>query len=190
MRLSQIKIAGFKSFVDPTKIIFPASITGIVGPNGCGKSNVIDAVRWVMGESSAKHLRGDSMEDVIFSGSSGRKPVGQASVELIFDNSDGRVKGEYAKYNEISVKRIVTRAGQSKYFLNNARCRRRDIADIFLGTGLGPRSYSIIEQGMVSRVIDAKPEELRVIWRKRQGYRNTRSVVVRLKRVFAIRARI
>jgi chromosome segregation protein len=169
MRLNQIKIAGFKSFVDPTKIIFPASITGIVGPNGCGKSNVIDAVRWVMGESSAKHLRGDSMADVIFSGSSGRKPVGQASVELIFDNSDGRVKGEYAKYNEISVKRIATRAGQSKYFLNNARCRRRDIADIFLGTGLGPRSYSIIEQGMVSRVIDAKPEELRVYLEEAAG---------------------
>ena len=169
MRLSQIKIAGFKSFVDPTKIIFPASITGIVGPNGCGKSNVIDAVRWVMGESSAKHLRGDSMEDVIFSGSAGRKPVGQASVELIFDNSAGRVTGEYAKYNEISVKRIATRAGQSKYFLNNARCRRRDIADIFLGTGLGPRSYSIIEQGMVSRVIDAKPEELRVYLEEAAG---------------------
>ena len=169
MRLSQIKIAGFKSFVDPTKIMFPASITGIVGPNGCGKSNVIDAVRWVMGESSAKHLRGDSMADVIFSGSSGRKPVGQASVELMFDNSDGRVKGEYAKYNEISVKRTATRAGQSKYFLNNARCRRRDIADIFLGTGLGPRSYSIIEQGMVSRVIDAKPEELRVYLEEAAG---------------------
>ncbi|MCP3687613.1 MAG: AAA family ATPase, partial [Gammaproteobacteria bacterium] len=167
--MSQIKIAGFKSFVDPTKIIFPASITGIVGPNGCGKSNVIDAVRWVMGESSARHLRGESMEDVIFSGSSGRKPVGQASVELIFDNSDGRVAGEYAKYSEISVKRIATRAGQSKYFLNNARCRRRDIADIFLGTGLGPRSYSIIEQGMVSRVIDAKPEELRVYLEEAAG---------------------
>ncbi len=169
MRLSQIKIAGFKSFVDPTKIIFPASITAIVGPNGCGKSNVIDAVRWVMGESSAKNLRGESMEDVIFSGSSGRKPVGQASVELIFDNSDGRVKGEYAKYNEISIKRTATRAGQSKYFLNNTRCRRRDIADIFLGTGLGPRSYSIIEQGMVSRVIDAKPDELRVYLEEAAG---------------------
>ncbi len=169
MRLSQIKIAGFKSFVDPTKIMFPVKITGIVGPNGCGKSNVIDAVRWVMGESSAKNLRGESMEDVIFSGSSGRKPVGQASVELVFDNSDGRVKGEYAKYNEISIKRIATRAGQSKYFLNNTRCRRRDIADIFLGTGLGPRSYSIIEQGMVSRVIDAKPDELRVYLEEAAG---------------------
>ena len=169
MRLSQIKIAGFKSFVDPTKILFPAAITGIVGPNGCGKSNVIDAVRWVMGESSARNLRGESMEDVIFSGSSGRQPVGQASVELVFDNSDGRVTGEYAKYNEISVKRIATRVGKSKYFLNNTRCRRRDIADIFLGTGLGPRSYSIIEQGMVSRIIDAKPDELRVYLEEAAG---------------------
>jgi len=162
MRLSQIKIAGFKSFVDPTRILFPSDITAIVGPNGCGKSNVIDAVRWVMGESSAKNLRGESLEDVIFSGSSARKSVGQASVELIFDNSDGRIAGEYAKYNEISVKRLATRAGQSNYFLNNTRCRRRDIADIFLGTGLGPRSYSIIEQGMVGRIIEAKPDELRV----------------------------
>jgi chromosome segregation protein len=169
MRLSQIKIAGFKSFVDPSRILFPTNITGIVGPNGCGKSNIIDAVRWVMGESSAKNLRGDSMEDVIFSGSSSRKPVGQASVELIFDNSEGRVSGEYAKYNEISVKRLATRAGQSKYFLNNTRCRRRDIADIFLGTGLGPRSYSIIEQGMVSRIIDAKPDELRVYLEEAAG---------------------
>ncbi len=169
MRLSQIKIAGFKSFVDPSKIGFPANITAIVGPNGCGKSNTIDAVRWVMGESSARNLRGESMEDVIFSGSSGRQPVGQASVELVFDNSDGRVKGEYAKYNEISVKRIATRVGKSKYFLNNTRCRRRDIADIFLGTGLGPRSYSIIEQGMVSRIIDAKPDELRVYLEEAAG---------------------
>ena len=169
MRLSQIKIAGFKSFVDPSRILFPTNITGIVGPNGCGKSNIIDAVRWVMGESSARNLRGDSMEDVIFSGSSSRKPVGQASVELIFDNSEGRVSGEYAKYNEISVKRQVTRAGQSKYLLNNTRCRRRDIADIFLGTGLGPRSYSIIEQGMVSRIIDAKPDELRVYLEEAAG---------------------
>jgi chromosome segregation protein len=169
MRLSQIKIAGFKSFVDPSKIAFPANITGIVGPNGCGKSNVIDAVRWVMGESSARNLRGESMEDVIFSGSSGRQPVGQASVELVFDNTDGRVQGEYAKYNEISVKRIATRVGKSRYFLNNTHCRRRDIADIFLGTGLGPRSYSIIEQGMVSRIIDAKPDELRVYLEEAAG---------------------
>ncbi len=169
MRLSQIKIAGFKSFVDPTKIQFPENLTAVVGPNGCGKSNVIDAVRWVMGESSAKHLRGESMEDVIFSGSSARKPVGQASVELVFDNADGKVAGEYATYSEISVKRQVTRAGQSKYYLNNSRCRRRDIADIFLGTGLGPRSYAIIEQGMVSRIIDAKPEDLRVYLEEAAG---------------------
>jgi chromosome segregation protein len=169
MRLSQIRISGFKSFVDPSNIAFPANITGIVGPNGCGKSNVIDAVRWVMGESSARHLRGESMEDVIFSGSSGRQPVGQASVELVFDNSDGRVTGEYAKYNEISVKRIATRLGKSQYFLNNTRCRRRDIADIFLGTGLGPRSYSIIEQGMVSRIIEARPEELRTYLEEAAG---------------------
>jgi len=162
MRLSKIKMAGFKSFVDPTTINFPAELTAIVGPNGCGKSNTIDAVRWVMGESSAKHLRGDSMSDVIFNGSSARKPVSQASVELVFDNSDGSLGGEYASYNEISVRRQVGREGGSKYFLNGGRCRRRDIADIFLGTGLGPRSYAIIEQGMISRVVDAKPQELRV----------------------------
>ncbi|MCW8934043.1 MAG: chromosome segregation protein SMC [Gammaproteobacteria bacterium] len=161
MRLSKIKLAGFKSFVDPTTIEFPSNLNGIVGPNGCGKSNTIDAVRWVMGESSAKHLRGASMDDVIFSGSSSRKPVSQASVELIFDNSEGKLEGPYATFTEISAKRMVTRDGQSKYFLNGSKCRRRDIADLFLGTGLGPRSYAIIEQGMISRLIDAKPEELR-----------------------------
>ncbi len=132
-------------------------MTGIVGPNGCGKSNTIDAVRWVMGESSAKNLRGDSMSDVIFNGSTSRKPVGQATVELIFDNSDGGLGGEYAQYAEISIKRQVTRDGQSNYYLNNTRCRRRDITDIFLGTGLGPRSYAIIEQGTISRLIEAMP---------------------------------
>ncbi|CAA6826761.1 MAG: Chromosome partition protein smc [uncultured Thiotrichaceae bacterium] len=162
MRLSKIKLAGFKSFVDPVTIDLTSNLTGIVGPNGCGKSNTIDAVRWVMGESSAKHLRGGSMEDVIFNGSSDRKPVGQASVELVFDNSDASLGGEYAKYAEIGVKRQVSRDGQSKYFLNGSKCRRKDITDIFLGTGLGPRSYAIIEQGMVSRLIEAKPEELRV----------------------------
>ncbi len=161
MRLSKIKLAGFKSFVDPTTIEFPSNLNGIVGPNGCGKSNTIDAVRWVMGESSAKHLRGASMDDVIFSGSSSRKPVSQASVELIFDNSEGKLEGPYASFTEIAAKRMVTRDGQSKYFLNGSKCRRRDIADLFLGTGLGPRSYAIIEQGMISRLIDAKPEELR-----------------------------
>lgn len=162
MRLSKIKLAGFKSFVDPTTLTFPSDLVSILGPNGCGKSNTIDAVRWVMGESSAKNLRGESMTDVIFNGSSGRKPVGQCTVELIFDNSDGTISGEYARYNEISVKRIVNREAQSQYYLNNARCRRRDVTDLFLGTGLGPRSYSIIEQGMISRLIESKPEELRV----------------------------
>ena len=162
MRLKSIKLAGFKSFVDPTTTNFPENLTAVVGPNGCGKSNIIDAVRWVMGESSAKHLRGESMADVIFNGSNARKPVAQASIELIFDNSDATVTGEYGKFNEISVKRQVPRDGQSNYFLNGTKCRRKDIADIFLGTGLGPRSYAIIEQGMISRLIEAKPEELRV----------------------------
>ncbi|MFZ0869905.1 MAG: chromosome segregation protein SMC [Rhodanobacter sp.] len=161
MRLSTIKLAGFKSFVDPTTLHLPSNMIGVVGPNGCGKSNIIDAIRWVMGESAASRLRGDSLTDVIFSGSNSRKPVGQATVELIFDNSDGTIQGEYGQYAEISVKRQVTRDGQSAYFLNGARCRRRDITDLFLGTGLGPRSYSIIEQGMISQIIEAHPEELR-----------------------------
>ncbi|HTI95204.1 MAG TPA: chromosome segregation protein SMC [Rudaea sp.] len=161
MRLTTIKLSGFKSFVDPTVLHLPTNMTGVVGPNGCGKSNIIDAIRWVMGESAPTRLRGDSLSDVIFSGSTGRKPVGTASVELIFDNSDGLVVGEYAKYNEISVRRQASRDGQSQYFLNGARCRRRDITDLFLGTGLGARSYSIIEQGMISEIISAHPDELR-----------------------------
>ncbi len=161
MRLKTIKLAGFKSFVDPTTFHMPSNLIGVVGPNGCGKSNIIDAVRWVMGESSARLLRGESMSDVIFSGSSARKPVGTATVELIFDNSDGTVQGEFASFSEISIKRQVSRDGQSAYFLNGTRCRRRDITDIFLGTGLGPRSYSIIEQGMISQIVEAKPEDLR-----------------------------
>ncbi len=169
MRLSKIKLAGFKSFVDPTTIHLPSNLTGIVGPNGCGKSNTIDAVRWVMGESSAKYLRGTSMDDVIFNGSSARKPVDMASVELIFDNSDGKLGGQYSQYAEISVKRTATRDGQSKYALNGTRCRRRDVADLFLGTGLGPRSYAIIEQGMITRMIDAKPEELRTFLEEAAG---------------------
>jgi chromosome segregation protein len=169
MRLSKIKLAGFKSFVEPTTILFSDVLTGIIGPNGCGKSNVIDAVRWVMGESSAKQLRGDSMDDVIFNGSSARPAVGRASVDLIFDNSDHKLGGQYAQYNEISVRREVTREGQSNYFLNGIRCRRRDIADIFLGTGLGPRSYAIIEQGMISRIIEAKPEDLRIYLEEAAG---------------------
>jgi chromosome segregation protein len=161
MRLSKIKLSGFKSFVDPTTILLPSNLVGIVGPNGCGKSNVIDAIRWVMGESSAKNLRGDSMADVIFNGSANRKPVGTASIELFFDNADGAIGGQFANYGEVSVRRTVSRDGQSQYFLNNVRCRRKDITGIFLGTGLGPRSYSIIEQGMISRLIEAKPEDMR-----------------------------
>ncbi len=161
MRLSKIKISGFKSFVDATEILMPSNLIGVVGPNGCGKSNIIDAVRWVMGETSAKMLRGSDMTDVIFSGSSARKPVGLATVELIFDNSDGLIKGEYAQFNEISVKRQVNRDAQSSYFLNSSKCRKKDITDLFLGTGLGPRSYSIIEQGMISHIVESKPEELR-----------------------------
>ncbi|MVW75608.1 chromosome segregation protein SMC [Pseudomonas xionganensis] len=161
MRLKCIKLAGFKSFVDPTTVSFPSNMAAVVGPNGCGKSNIIDAVRWVMGESSAKNLRGESMTDVIFNGSNTRKPVTQASIELIFDNSDNSLVGEYAAFAEISIRRRVTRDGQNTYFLNGTKCRRRDITDIFLGTGLGPRSYSIIEQGMISKLIEAKPEDLR-----------------------------
>ncbi len=169
MRLTRIKLSGFKSFVDPTTFQLPSRLIGIVGPNGCGKSNLIDAVRWVMGESSAKQLRGESMADVIFNGSSARKPVGQASIELVFDNSEGRLGGAYARYSEIAIRRLLTRDGQSTYFLNGARCRRRDITDIFLGTGLGPRSYSIIEQGMISRVIEAGPDQLRAFLEEAAG---------------------
>ena len=169
MRLKSIKLAGFKSFVDPTTFHLSSNLIGVVGPNGCGKSNIIDAVRWVMGESSARMLRGESMSDVIFSGSNMRKPVGAAIVELIFDNSDGSVQGEYAGYNEISIKRQVEREGQSIYSLNGTRCRRRDITDIFLGTGLGPRSYSIIEQGMISQVVESRPEDLRVFLEEAAG---------------------
>ena len=161
MRLKCIRLAGFKSFVDPTTVNFPSNMAAVVGPNGCGKSNIIDAVRWVMGESSAKNLRGESMTDVIFNGSNTRKPVTQASIELIFDNSDSTLIGEYAAFAEISIRRRVTRDGQNTYFLNGTKCRRRDVTDIFLGTGLGPRSYSIIEQGMISKLIESKPEDLR-----------------------------
>ncbi|MGA1562218.1 MAG: chromosome segregation SMC family protein, partial [Gammaproteobacteria bacterium] len=169
MRLKHIKLAGFKSFVDPTTIPFPSNLVGIVGPNGCGKSNTIDAVRWVMGETSAKQLRGDSMADVIFNGTTSRKPVGAASVELVFDNSEGKLGGQYGAFTEISVKRKVVRDGTSNYYLNGTKCRRRDIMDVFLGTGLGPRSYAIIEQGMISRIVEAKPEDLRLIVEEASG---------------------
>jgi chromosome segregation protein len=169
MRLTKLKIAGFKSFVDPTTVTFPSSLTGIVGPNGCGKSNIIDAVRWVMGEISAKHLRGESMADVIFNGSSARKPLGAASVELVFDNSDGKIGGEYAAYNEVALRRAVSRDGTSDYFINGIKVRRKDITQLFLGTGLGTRSYAIIEQGMISRVIEARPDDLRAFLEEAAG---------------------
>ena len=161
MRLNSIKLSGFKSFVDPTTVTFPSSMSCIVGPNGCGKSNVIDAVRWVLGESSAKNLRSEAMTDVVFNGSSSRKPVSKASVELFFDNKDGRIGGEFSSYSEISVRRSLELDGQSNYYLNGTSCRKKDIIDVFLGTGLGPRSYAIIEQGMISQIVSAKPDEMR-----------------------------
>ncbi len=169
MQLNKIKLAGFKSFVDPTTVLLPSNLVAVVGPNGCGKSNIIDAICWVMGESSAKQLRGELLTDVIFNGSGNRKPIGQASVELVFDNHDGSLGGEYSNYSEISIRRVITRNSDSAYFLNGTRCRRRDVIDIFLGTGLGPRSYSIIGQNMISRLIEAKPEELRVFLEEAAG---------------------
>ncbi|MGE0486535.1 MAG: chromosome segregation protein SMC [Gammaproteobacteria bacterium] len=169
MRITRIKFSGFKSFVDPTTLTLPGNLTGIVGPNGCGKSNIIDALIWVLGESSAKHLRGESMADVIFNGSNTRKPVGQATVEIVFDNTDGTIGGQYAGFGEISIKRTVSRDGVSSYFLNGARCRRKDVTQVFLGTGIGSRGYSVIEQGMISRVIEARPEELRAFLEEAAG---------------------
>ncbi|MBS7405661.1 MAG: AAA family ATPase, partial [Oxalobacter sp.] len=169
MRLTSIKLSGFKSFVDPTVIRINGQRIGVVGPNGCGKSNIIDAVRWVLGESRASELRGESMKDVIFNGTTQRKPAGRASVELVFDNSDGRVAGQWGQYNELAVKRILTREGGSTYYINNLPVRRRDVQDIFLGTGLGPRAYAIIGQGMIARIIEARPDELRVFLEEAAG---------------------
>jgi len=169
MRLKTIKLAGFKSFVDPTTLVLQSNITAIAGPNGCGKSNIVDAIRWVIGESSAKQLRGELLTDVIFNGTTGRKPVGQASIELQFDNSKGSLGGEYAQYNEIAIRREITREGQSQFYLNGTRCRRRDVTDLFLGTGLGPSSYAIIEQGIVSKLIEGKPDELRTYLEEAAG---------------------
>ncbi|MDE2440852.1 MAG: chromosome segregation protein SMC, partial [Betaproteobacteria bacterium] len=169
MRLTKLKLAGFKSFVDPTAVALPGQLVGVVGPNGCGKSNIMDAVRWVLGESKASELRGESMQDVIFNGSTNRKPVSRASVELIFDNSLGRAMGQWSQYTELSVKRLLTRTGQSDYFINNLKVRRKDITDLFLGTGLGPRAYAIIGQGMISRIIEAKPDDLRVFLEEAAG---------------------
>ena len=188
MQLKHIKLSGFKSFVDPTKISFPTNMVGVVGPNGCGKSNVIDAIRWVLGELSAKNLRGESMVDVIFNGSEKRKASGQCSIELLFDNSSAKIGGEYASYNEVSIKRVMTRDAQYDYFINNAKCRRKDVQDIFLGTGLGPSSYAIIEQGMVSKLVSAKPDELRThieeaagVSKYRERRRETESRIKRTK---------
>ena len=169
MRLKEIKLAGFKSFVDPTTVVLPGNRNAVVGPNGCGKSNIVDAVRWVMGESSARQLRGEALTDVIFNGSSSRPPTSLASIELLFDNRDGRVGGDLASYANIAIRRDVARDGQSTYFLNGTRCRRRDVADVFLGTGFGPRSYSIIEQGMISELVEAKPEQLRIYLEEAAG---------------------
>ena len=188
MQLKHIKLSGFKSFVDPTKISFPTNMVGVVGPNGCGKSNVIDAVRWVLGELSAKNLRGESMADVIFNGSEKRKASGQCSIELLFDNSTAKIGGEYASFNEVSIKRVMTRDAQSDYFINKTKCRRKDVQEIFLGTGLGPSSYAIIEQGMVSNLVSAKPDELRThieeaagISKYRERRRETESRIKRTK---------
>ena len=188
MQLKHIKLSGFKSFVDPTKISFPTNMVGVVGPNGCGKSNVIDAVRWVLGELSAKNLRGESMVDVIFNGSENRKASGQCSIELLFDNSSAKIGGEYASFNEVSIKRVMTRDAQSDYFINNTKCRRKDVQDIFLGTGLGPSSYAIIEQGMVTKLVSAKPDELRThieeaagVSRYRERRRETESRIKRTR---------
>ena len=188
MQLKHIKLSGFKSFVDPTKISFPTNMVGVVGPNGCGKSNVIDAIRWVLGELSAKNLRGESMVDVIFNGSEKRKASGQCSIELLFDNSSAKIGGEYTSYNEVSIKRVMTRDAQYDYFINNAKCRRKDVQDIFLGTGLGPSSYAIIEQGMVSKLVSAKPDELRThieeaagVSKYRERRRETESRIKRTK---------
>ena len=169
MRLSSLKLSGFKSFADSTTLHFKANRSAVVGPNGCGKSNIIDAIRWVMGESSARQLRGGSMQDVIFTGTAKRKPVGVASVELRFDNTAGTLGGTYQAYNELAIRRQVNREGKSEYFLNGSKCRRRDITDLFLGTGLGPRSYAIIEQGMINRLIDAKPDDMRVFIEEAAG---------------------
>jgi len=169
VRLRQIRLAGFKSFVDPTPIDVPGTLVGVVGPNGCGKSNVIDAVRWVLGESKAAELRGESMQDVIFNGSADRKPAGRASVELAFENNEGRIGGAWAQYAEISVKRVLTRDGSSSYYINNQNVRRRDVHDMFMGTGLGPRAYAIIGQGMISRIVEARPEELRIFLEEAAG---------------------
>ncbi|HQC85952.1 MAG TPA: AAA family ATPase, partial [Rhodoferax sp.] len=169
MRLNSIKLSGFKSFAEPTNFLLPGQLVGVVGPNGCGKSNIMDAVRWVLGESKASELRGESMQDVIFNGTTTRKPASRSSVELVFDNSDHRAGGQWGQFGEIAVKRVLTRDGGSSYFINNQPVRRRDVQDVFLGTGLGPRAYAIIGQGTISRIIESKPEELRLFLEEAAG---------------------
>src|SRR5690606_37563283 len=169
VRLNSIKLSGFKSFAEPTNFMLPGQLVGVVGPNGCGKSNIMDAVRWVLGESKASELRGESMQDVIFNGTTTRKPASRASVELIFDNHDHRAGGQWNQFTEIAVKRVLTRDGGSNYFINNQPVRRRDVQDVFLGTGLGPRAYAIIGQGTISRIIESKPEELRLFLEEAAG---------------------
>src|SRR5512137_2903745 len=169
MRLNSIKLSGFKSFAEPTHFQLPGQLVGVVGPNGCGKSNIMDAVRWVLGESKASELRGESMQDVIFNGSGLRKPASRASVELVFDNSIARAGGQWNSYAEIAVRRVLTRDGASSYYINNQPVRRRDVQDVFLGTGLGPRAYAIIGQGTISRIIESRPEELRLFLEEAAG---------------------
>jgi chromosome segregation protein len=169
VRLNSIKLSGFKSFAEPTHLQLPGQLVGIVGPNGCGKSNIMDAVRWVLGESRASELRGESMQDVIFNGTNTRKPASRSSVELVFDNADHRAGGQWSQFTEIAVKRVLTRDGTSSYYINNQPVRRRDIQDVFLGTGLGPRAYAIIGQGTISRIIESKPEELRLFLEEAAG---------------------
>ena len=169
MRLSSIKLSGFKSFAEPTTFHLPGQLVGVVGPNGCGKSNIMDAVRWVLGESRASELRGESMQDVIFNGTTTRKPSSRSSVELVFSNEDHRAGGQWSQFPEIAVKRVLTRDGNSSYYINNQSVRRRDVQDVFLGTGLGPRAYAIIGQGTISRIIESKPEELRLFLEEAAG---------------------
>src|SRR5512133_983396 len=169
VRLNSIKLSGFKSFAEPTNFLLPGQLVGVVGPNGCGKSNIMDAVRWVLGESRASELRGESMQDVIFNGTNSRKPASRASVELVFDNNDHRAGGQWNQFTEIAVKRVLTRDGTSSYYINNQPVRRRDVQDVFLGTGLGPRAYAIIGQGTISRIIESKPEELRLFLEEAAG---------------------
>ena len=169
VRLNSIKLSGFKSFAEPTNFMLPGQLVGVVGPNGCGKSNIMDAVRWVLGESKASELRGESMQDVIFNGTNTRKPASRSSVELVFDNSDHRAGGQWGQFAEIAVKRVLTRDGTSSYYINNQPVRRRDVQDVFLGTGLGPRAYAIIGQGTISRIIESKPEELRLFLEEAAG---------------------